>query len=180
MADTIEGPCADAIIEALSKRHEKEIWATELAFDGGARRCDFWALSAHASKGFRAIAYEVKISRADFKRDTPEKQRQARLFSDQFYYAAPEGLLTKADIPDWAGLVELRGDKLLNLVPAPLRDKDSPTWQLVASLIRNSGEVRRDADRLTEQRNSYRRMVYDARKKLKAAGQEPWKFGIHV
>ena len=168
------------IVAALEKRPEKEIWATELAFDGGARRCDFWALSAHGSKGFRAISYEVKISRSDFKRDTSDKQRQARLFSDQFYYAAPAGLIEKSEVPDWAGLVELGPKGLETKIVAPLRDKDAPTWQLVASLIRNSGKVRRDADRTTEQRNQYRRMVREADKKLRAAGHQPWQFGIHL
>lgn len=171
---------AEVIIDALRKRHEKDIWASELAFDGGARRCDFWALSAHGSKGFRAIAYEVKISRGDFRRDTPDKQRQARLFSDLFYYVAPKGLLSKSDIPDWAGLVECDEGVLTNRLNAPLRDKDGPTWQFVASLIRNSGEVRRDADRVTEQRNMYRRMVCDADRRLRDAGHQPWQFGINL
>lgn len=169
---------ADAVIEALVKRHSKEIWATELAFDGGARRCDFWALSAHASKGFRAVAYEVKISRSDFKRDSYEKQRQARLFSDQFYYATPPGLLEKDQIPDWAGLVEIRSGKAVNVVQAPLRDKDGPTWQLVASLIRNSGEIRRDADLVRQERNFLRRKMAEAYDKLRANGLEPWRYGI--
>lgn len=171
---------AEEIIEALQRRHEKDISAIELAFDGGARRCDFWALSAHASKGFRAIAYEIKISRSDFRRDTPEKQRQARLFSDLFYYAAPKGLLTKADIPDWAGLIEYDAGQFVIRLPAPMRDKDAPTWQFVTSLIRNSGEVRRDADTIREDRNRYRRMVNEANKALRKAGLQPWQFGIHL
>src|SRR5688572_10827915 len=83
------------------------IWATELAMSTGARRCDFWTIAPWQSKGYLATAYEIKVSRADFKRDTYEKQREARLFSDRFYYVTPAGLLKTTDIPDWAGLIEI-------------------------------------------------------------------------
>lgn len=169
---------ADAIIEALAARHADEIWATELAFDGGVRRADFWALSAHASKGFLATAYEVKISRSDFRRDNHDKQRQARLFSDRFYYVTPPGLLEKRDIPDWAGLLEFADGSFRQRLPAPHRCKDAPTWQLLASLIRNSGEIRRDADLVQKERNALRSEVKDIEQKLRAAGLEPWKFGV--
>ena len=75
----------EAILTALKERCRNEIWAVELALSSGARRCDFWSLHPHASKGYLARAYEIKVSRSDFKRDTSIKQRQARLFSDEFY-----------------------------------------------------------------------------------------------
>ena len=79
----------EEILEALVRSVGDAIFATELAFCQGARRCDFWTISANSSAGFKARAYEIKISRQDFKRDTAIKQREARLFSDQFYYVAP-------------------------------------------------------------------------------------------
>tara|TARA_Y100001001_G_C7916971_1_gene277288 strand:- start:4 stop:543 length:540 start_codon:yes stop_codon:yes gene_type:complete len=139
------------ILDALKGRHTKEIWCEELALSSGARRCDFWVLHPHASKGYRATAYEIKVSRADFKRDTRAKQRDARLFSDEFYYVTPPGLIKLEEVPDWAGLLEISEDGRWKYIsPAPRRDKDAPSWELVVSIMRNSGEVRRDTDLLRQ------------------------------
>ena len=134
-----------AILEALRRQAGDAIWAAELALSSGARRCDFWTLQVQASKGYQATAFEIKVSRGDFRRDHAVKQREARLFSDRFYYVAPAGLLAPAEIPDWAGLKEWSADNgLTTRLPAPLRDKDAPTWELVVSLFRNAGEIGRD------------------------------------
>ena len=154
----------EAILEALKARHQKEIWATELALSSGARRCDFWVLHPHASKGYRAVAYEIKVSRADFRRDTYAKQRDARLFSDEFWYVTPPGLVKPEEIPDWAGLRELNIEtgQWKAPVSAPRRDKDAPSWELVVSIMRNSGDIRRDTavmrDRIASLEHQLERM----------------------
>lgn len=166
------------ILAALIEQRGEGIWATELAFDGGVRRCDFWTISANSSQGFSATAYEIKVSRSDFKRDNPMKQRQARLFSDRFYYVAPRGLIKPDELPEWAGLLECHEGRLSAKVNAPLRDKDAPTWQFVVSLIRNSGEVRRDFDANRKRILQLERAMKDAAEKLKEMGFEPWKVGL--
>jgi hypothetical protein len=152
-------PDAGEIIAALKAQSDQHIWATELAFTGGSRRCDFWKLEVHASKGFRATAYEVKVSRSDFRRDNAIKQREARLYSDRFYYVAPAGLLKSDEIPEWAGLIEWDGARLRTVLAAPHRDKDAPSWELFVSLIRNSGEIRRETDIVRAQLESCRAHV---------------------
>lgn len=134
-----------AILEALKAQAGDAIWAVELALATGARRCDFWKLEVQASKGYRATAYEIKASRGDFRRDNPVKQREARLYSDRFYYVTPAGLIASEEVPDWAGLIEwsLEGG-FKTRIPAPLREKDAPSWELVVSLFRNSAEIGRD------------------------------------
>lgn len=140
---------ADAILEALKSKHQNEIWASELSLSSGARRCDFWSLHPHASKGYLARAYEIKVSRSDFKRDSAIKQRQARLFSDEFYYVTPPSLIKKEEVPDWAGLMTWCPENGWKCpVSAPRRDKDAPSWELVVSIMRCSGEIRRDTDLL--------------------------------
>lgn len=166
------------ILAALRSRCEGAIWASELAFDGGARRCDFWTISANSSVGFQAIAYEIKVSRSDFKRDTHAKQRQARLFSDRFYYVTPTGLIRPEELPDWAGLMEYGDGKLTRRVDAPHRDKDAPTWQLVVSLIRNSGEIRRDTDLLRKENALLKRQINAARERLQSKGLPAWQIGL--
>lgn len=166
------------ILAALVAQRGDGIWASELSFDGGARRCDFWTISANGSQGFAANAYEIKISRGDFKRDTAVKQRQARLFSDRFYYVAPAGLIRPDEVPEWAGLLEFSDGVLKPKMPAPLRDKDAPTWQLVVSLIRNSGEIRRDFDANRKRVLYLEKQIKGAGTKLKQQGIEPWKVGL--
>jgi hypothetical protein len=142
---------ADDIIAALQKGHAKDIWFEELRLSSGfvwQGRIDFLALSVSPATGNLATAYEVKISKADFKKDTYDKQRGARLYSDRFFYIAPKGLLKTEDIPDWAGLKEIEWEAgsrnrspylmIKEVVPAPKRDKEPPSWGLVCSLIRNA------------------------------------------
>lgn len=172
---------ADDIIEALiSTTSEHCIWATELAFSSGRNRADFWTLHSHSSKGYQAIGYEVKISRSDFKRDSHKKQRETRLFSDQFYYVTPPGLIKLSEIPDWAGLIEIHDGKRKYIHTAPFRDKDMPSWELIVSIIRNSGTVRRDEDVRLKRLKYLEQMVVEADQKLKAAGLQPWQYGINT
>lgn len=171
-------PLAQQIVEALALSLGDAIFATELAFSQGARRCDLWTISANSSAGFKARAYEVKISRADFRRDTSIKQREARLFSDQFYYVTPAAMLKPEEVPDWAGLIEYHGDTFKKIVAAPYRDKDAPTWELVVSLIRNSGNVNRDTDLLKLRLRAAERKVAHVTAALKNKGLQPWEFGL--
>lgn len=171
-------PLAQEIVEALAKTLGDAIYATELAFCQGARRCDLWTISANSSAGFKARAYEVKISRADFRRDNAIKQREARLFSDQFFYVTPAGLIKPEEVPDWAGLMEYRDGAFKTVVPAPYRDKDAPTWELVVSLIRNSGNVNRDTDLLRLRVREAERKLSYARKCIENQGRQPWEFGL--
>lgn len=148
--DTIK---AGDIEEFLQRTHHKDIWFQELRLSSGfgmEGRIDFLALSPSPSTGNKAVAYEIKVSRSDFRKDNHKKQRGARLFSDQFYYIAPIGVIPHEEIPDWAGLIEVewKNSKFVSgprvnlvqktIIRAPKRDKDSPSWGLVCSLIRNA------------------------------------------
>jgi hypothetical protein len=171
-------PLAQQIIEALAASLGDAVFATELAFCQGARRCDLWTISANSSAGFKARAYEVKISRADFRRDTAIKQREARLFSDQFFYVTPAQLIRPDEVPDWAGLIEYRDGRFKTVINAPYRDKDGPTWELVVSLIRNSGNVNRDTALLKLRLREAERKIAHARKSIENSGRKAWEFGL--
>lgn len=56
---------------------------------------------------YERVAVEVKVSRGDFFRDTDEKRAPWRLLAHRFVYAAPEGMLTPADIPSGCWLIEV-------------------------------------------------------------------------
>jgi hypothetical protein len=83
----------------------------------------------------------------------PLKQRGARLFSDQFFFVTPPGLLKPEEIPDWAGLLEPYADSFFShwatwnvVVPTPIRSKDAPSWPLVVSMLRREAIVLREAE----------------------------------
>ena len=112
---------AEDILDSLiASCDDSMIWASELALSTGDRRCDFWTIAPWQSKGYLATAYEIKVSRADYRRDTYNKQREARLFSDRFYYVTPPALLKTEEVPDWAGLIEIAEGGRRTVVPAPL------------------------------------------------------------
>ncbi|NTJ63787.1 MmcB family DNA repair protein [Agrobacterium rhizogenes] len=142
---------ANEILNGLIGWSEDKIWASELAFFAGSRRIDFWTLEPAASQGFRACSYEIKISRSDFKRDSDEKQSGALMFADRFWYVTPPGLLRKDELPPWAGLQEWDGTKFAIIRRAPKLQKAEPTWELLVSILRNSGDCRRDIGLLKAQ-----------------------------
>ncbi len=134
-----------AILDALIARSDGLIWATEPQLGAKLRRIDFWTLHPHEGKGHIATSYEIKVSRSDWKRDSAMKQREARLYSDQFFYVAPKGLIVPDEVPDWAGLQEWDGGRIRTKVHAPKLSKSVPSWDFVSSLFRSSGRMRRDA-----------------------------------
>ncbi|RWN47170.1 MAG: hypothetical protein EOS03_12495 [Mesorhizobium sp.] len=142
---------AAEIIDALIAISEGRIWASELAFFSGARRIDFWTLEPTHSQGFRASAYEIKVSKADFRRDSEAKQDGALRWSDRFWYVTPPGILSLADLPPWAGLQEWDGKAFSIRRKAPRREKAEPSWEFIVSLLRNSGDCRRDVGLLKMQ-----------------------------
>lgn len=170
---------ANDILAALVEQAGKYIWCKELAFSGGARRCDFWTMEPQQSKSYRATAYEIKVSRGDFKRDSHKKQREARLFSDRFFYVTPVGLVKPDEVPDWAGLLEFDGQKFARVIEAPVRDKDAPSWELVVSLIRYNSEIRRDVGKEQELIRLLRYQIDQAKAKIIEEGRRPWEFGLH-
>ena len=151
---------AKDIEEELAKKHKKDWCFIDLRLSSGFEwegRIDFLALDVAPSTGNRMEAYEIKVSRADFRRDNHKKQRGARLFSDKFWYIAPTGVIPHEEVPDWAGLIEVEWHcakykgaqpylKMKRAIPAPKRDKDGPSWGLVVSMLRNA-EKRGEGDK---------------------------------
>lgn len=144
---------AKEIAVALSNgKHSKDLTFEELRLSSGyamPSRVDLWALNVAPSTGNTADAYEIKVSRSDFRRDSHKKQRGARLFADRFWFAAPVGIIPHEEVPDWAGLIEFSwkcgthksAKPYLHhkvVIPAPKRDKDGPSWGLVVSLLRHA------------------------------------------
>ena len=153
----------ETILEALKRKctswHRCNVLFPELRLGSGysdiaQRRIDLFMISAE--KGNYTTAFEIKVSRADFLKDIKNnlKQRGARLYSSNFYYVAPKGMLKPDEIPMWAGLIEYDFDKkqFQKIIPAPLQNRNNPSWSLICSLVRRINESLYTT-RLEEQEN---------------------------
>lgn len=126
-------------------REAEWIFLTELRTGTGYgrdARCyiDAWAMHCWPSREHLRISYEVKVSRTDFIREIrkPSKRIMAMRYSNEFYFAAPEGLLKASEMPDDCGLVEIAPDGVGVALRARYRAGAAPTWGLLASACRNA------------------------------------------
>lgn len=93
----------------------------------------------HGQRFHRRVAYEIKVSRADFRAEMrkPQKRAPAMAFTHQFFFATPPGLVKKHEIPEDCGLVEVAADGTVKVVKhAPIRrpTKSMTTSDVVALL----------------------------------------------
>lgn len=145
------------------------------------RRIDLFVISSNA--GNSTIAFEIKASRGDFKKDIQDdlKQRGARLYANEFYYVAPKGMIKKDELPLWAGLIEFdfdlyeknngKDDYYLSWpVSAPLMPKYVPSWGLICSMVRHinkdlgtdamtNSSLKSDKRRLTIERDDMKNLL---------------------
>lgn len=106
------------------------------------RYLDAWVMQCWPSGPMLAIGIEIKISRSDWAREIrkPMKRDSALRITNQFYVAAPTGMITEAELPNEAGLIEVEElagvhFKASIVVQAPHREFDF-TWPFIASLAR--------------------------------------------
>jgi hypothetical protein len=90
--------------------------------------------------GSKLIAVEVKVSVADFKRETDAKREPWERVTHQFVYATPKGLLDPSDLPAHCGLWEVSNNGSITIAKrAKVNKKPEPMPQqvLVALMYRN-------------------------------------------
>lgn len=73
------------------------------------QRIDVFAINTWPSRGFLRVAYEVKVSRSDFLKEMADsnKRKTAMNLSNEFYFAAPSGVIGNSDLPKECGLIEM-------------------------------------------------------------------------
>lgn len=97
---TEEGRQARAAGKQLTSAH-----VNERIIDALLVRC--WG----GGKGHERIAFEVKVSRPDYKNETPEKRAPAEASAHLCAYVVPAGLITPGELPEGWGLVEVYEDR---------------------------------------------------------------------
>ena len=134
------------IVELLRHRHSPPEWAcfTELADGTGSvgGRMDVYAINLWPSKSRKKVAYEVKVSRADFAHELkdPRKRRFAETVADECYFAMPSGLVQNDEIPEGWGLMVLHKNGLKILKRARQRNIQDLPFGFVCSIARRSSE----------------------------------------
>jgi hypothetical protein len=90
------------------------------------RRIDYllMRISRRSQPRHERIALEVKVTRADFRRDTDEKRAAWFAVADRFAYVAPVGMIKPEELPQGTGLMEYNPDAIFGA--------DVLKWKVVA------------------------------------------------
>jgi len=94
----------------------------------GGKECDLFRIT----ESDLVIEYEIKISRsdffADFKKHDGQKHENLKLgdgwkVPNRFFFVVPEGLVTKEEVPPYAGLIYYKKDRFEMVRPAKILHK---------------------------------------------------------
>lgn len=122
---------ADDIVKLLASKHSEDVFISECKTGpsmcvSGCPRMDAWAMKRSWSTP-RCIAYEVKVSRADFLQD--HKWMEYLPYCNEFAFVTAPGVIKTADeIPPDAGwmVATKTGSRTLTKKKAPYRDITIP------------------------------------------------------
>lgn len=164
------------IASALATHHSGNEWAfltqvrNSTGFQRAVRTADAVAISLWPSRGIYATGYEIKVSKADLKKelDSPEKAEEIARFCRYWFVATPKDLCKPEDLPPNWGLVTINEDGKPSW-KKPAKENEhaiEPSWLFVASVLRNVGDsvVPKAAfdKRIEEERRKYEKSAKDS------------------
>jgi hypothetical protein len=136
------------VYAALKLRFAAPEWALmfEVANGTGShirRYADAVAMNLFPSRGLELHGVEIKVSRGDWQRElkNPAKAETIFQYCDRWWIAAPENIVAQSELPPTWGLLELKGEKLRQVVAAPRLEPRPLTRQFIAAMMRRSAEV---------------------------------------
>lgn len=137
---------AQFVFNLLAQRHSGPEWAFFGEFrpvTGFASRvADALAIGLWR-KNSRIIAYEIKVTRADFMNDIKnfrEKHEMALGISEEFFYVCPYNMVRVDEVPDVVGLMFVDSSNGLKVVKvAPIRTKECLPFDYVQAIAREAG-----------------------------------------
>ena len=140
---------AGDIRAALRLRHPSKEWAlffevSDAAGLGRGRSADAVAMNLWPSRGLEIHGFEIKVSRADWKRELalPEKAESVQRFCDRWWIAAPAGLIQASELPPTWGLLEIDASgKSSVAVNAPKLEALPITKAFIACVLRRASEA---------------------------------------
>jgi hypothetical protein len=164
-------------IEALDRRYAQgqpgtagEQWITlrearsGAGLQGNNRQCDFLAINTWHSKGLQVIGHEIKVSRADWRKELeqPEKAESFARYCRRWFVVAPYKLASQIqhEVPPAWGLLGVQPNRTVELIPAPARQPEQipDSWWIgwMAQLDRkekrdNQARVQREVSAAVDQ-----------------------------
>lgn len=137
-----------AVRAALKLRFAAPEWALmyEVANGTGSnirRYADAVAMNLFPSRGLELHGVEIKVSKGDWRRElqNPAKAETIFQYCDRWWIAALEGIVDKAELPPTWGLLELKGDKLRQIVAAPTLQPRELTRNFIAAMMRRTSQA---------------------------------------
>ncbi|MBI3004435.1 MAG: hypothetical protein HYY49_03360 [Ignavibacteriales bacterium] len=134
------------------------------ARDSVLSRIDYWAIKVFNAPDFHPLtetvsttySIEVKVDRRDFLQELkkPHKQFWALMYSNQFYFCAPKGLIKIEELPEYAGLLEYDNAEVQIAFKAPWRKGELPRWTFVVSLLHQAKSQLRRAPIVANRENN--------------------------
>lgn len=116
------------------RQPDKMIWTDMQLGPSGSPRPDVYVMRKSYTEP-KPLAYEIKISVADFRSDVTSGKWQSYLaFASGVYFAVPAGLITKADVPAGCGLI-VRGDGGWRVMKAPTLQPVQLSFKVMQKLL---------------------------------------------
>lgn len=116
---------------------------------GYVRTADALAMQLYPSRGLAIIGFEIKVSKADWKREIkdPTKAEAIAQFCHEWVIAAPKGVVPVDEVPHAWGLMEVDSELRTRLVKKPEHRSDTTpiTYTFLAAIFRNLGRNTDDA-----------------------------------
>lgn len=151
-AYNMDGFTESEITEALKDKYDNEqgdgwIFISQVRnhtgyYGGREQYIDGYAINLWPGRRIQAIAFEIKVSRADFLKEMkdPQKRQCAMDHSNEFYFVVPVGMLKVEEIPEDCGLITVkRMDTLIGLhteKKAPIRPRFEMDWSFFTGIAR--------------------------------------------
>ena len=155
---------ANDLAQYVRSKSDRIVWTDMQLGPSGSSRPDVYSVPMSFTR-FQPIAYECKVSVSDFRADvTKGKWSDYLRFACAVIFAVPEGLVTKADLPDGCGLI-VRGPNGWRTVKGPtMRPLDNLPRDAWVKLLIDG--IKREAERNKPKSACIWSATYDIREKI--------------
>lgn len=142
------------------ERPERMLWRDMPMGPSGSQRPDVWTLNKSYTNP-KPVAYEIKVSTSDYRADITAAKWQGYLeYSAGVCFCVPKGLITKADLPQGAGLM-VRSETGWRTIKAPTLHPVTVPQKLLLKLLIDG------LPRILEDRRIKEVSTYHVNKKIK-------------
>lgn len=150
------------MLDAIEDRYMRDIgwvmlreWQPGSTRESHGRRIDAFLFNRLGMRAKERIAFEVKRSRADFKKELedPTKSEPTMRFATEFFFVCPTGIIKPEEVPDPYGLIYIGNEGATRIRKHAVKLPDNPpSWGLVGAIIR---AVMRDEHKAIFDRTKY-------------------------